>query len=215
MSSTRTMKRTGLGAAALSAIVALVGLPSGASAATTVPAVEYNVRFDGTASEDVSNSSDPSNFYEQSGSWTVTDADPTYTLWLPAALQVQARQAQVRELFLAEDVQASAQGHAQVRGRGDGLERQVDPTPARTCRQHRIKHAATCAADPSNDLYDPAVSPDGTTLAVTLANGIGSSTSGHIALYDHATPEVALPDRRTRKIRLPAWSAWNPATSCR
>ena len=139
------MKRTGLGAAALSAIVALVGLPSGASAATTVPAVEYNVRFDGTASEDVSNSSDPSNFYEQSGSWTVTDADPTYTLWLPAALQVQARQAQVRELFLAEDVQASAQGHAQVRGRGDGLERQVDPAPARTCRQHRIKHAATCA----------------------------------------------------------------------
>jgi hypothetical protein len=40
------------------------------------------------------------------------------------------------------------------------------------------------ADDPANDLYDPAVSPDGSTLAVTVADGIGGPVTGHIALYN-------------------------------
>jgi hypothetical protein len=43
------------------------------------------------------------------------------------------------------------------------------------------------ADDPANDLYDPAVSPDGSTLAVTVAGGIGGPVTGHIALYNYAT----------------------------
>jgi hypothetical protein len=67
----------------LSALVGLAALPSSAAAATAVPAVKYTVRFDGTASEDVHATFDATDFYEQTGSWTVADADPTYTLWLP------------------------------------------------------------------------------------------------------------------------------------
>jgi hypothetical protein len=43
------------------------------------------------------------------------------------------------------------------------------------------------ADDPANDLFDPAVSPNGSTLAVTVAGGIGGSVTGHIALYNYAT----------------------------
>ena len=37
--------------------------------------------------------------------------------------------------------------------------------------------------DPANSLFDPAISPDGSTLAVI----VGSATGGHVALYDYAT----------------------------
>jgi hypothetical protein len=45
------------------------------------------------------------------------------------------------------------------------------------------------ADDPANDLFDPAVSPDGSTLAVTVASGIGGPVTGHIALYNYATSQ--------------------------
>jgi hypothetical protein len=48
--------------------------------------------------------------------------------------------------------------------------------------------ASTKAADPTHDPWDPAVSPDGSTLAVTVANGpIGTATTGDVALYNYAT----------------------------
>ncbi len=44
------------------------------------------------------------------------------------------------------------------------------------------------AVDSAHDLYDPAVSPDGNTLALTVASGPpGASFSGAIALYNYAT----------------------------
>jgi hypothetical protein len=46
------------------------------------------------------------------------------------------------------------------------------------------------AQDPNSDLYDPAVSPNGSTLAVTVTSGIGTSVTGHIALYNYATGQL-------------------------
>lgn len=50
---------------------------------------------------------------------------------------------------------------------------------------HEPANSPPCADDPSHNLYDPAVSPDGKTLAVTVA--AGTAVSGHIALYNYAT----------------------------
>jgi hypothetical protein len=62
------------------------------------------------------------------------------------------------------------------------------------------------AADSSNDLYDPAVSPDGSTLAVEVANGIGGSTSGHLALYNYATGQFERNLTSGTGDELPSWS---------
>jgi hypothetical protein len=62
------------------------------------------------------------------------------------------------------------------------------------------------ADDPSNDLYDPAVSPDGSTLAVTVANGIGSSVTGHIALYNYTTGQFERNLTSGTNDDAPAWS---------
>lgn len=62
------------------------------------------------------------------------------------------------------------------------------------------------ADDPSNDLYDPAVSPDGSTLAVTVANGIGGAVTGHIALYNYATGQFERNLTTGTEDDLPAWS---------
>jgi hypothetical protein len=62
------------------------------------------------------------------------------------------------------------------------------------------------AADSSNDLYDPAVSPDGSTLAVEVANGIGGSTSGHLALYNYATGQFERDLTSGTGDELPSWS---------
>lgn len=70
--------------------------------------------------------------------------------------------------------------------------------------------AGTCtdvrADDPANDLFDPAVSPDGSTLAVTVASGVGSSTKGHIALYNYATGQFERNLTTGTEDQLPAWS---------
>jgi hypothetical protein len=62
------------------------------------------------------------------------------------------------------------------------------------------------ADDPANDLYDPAVSPDGSTLAVTVAGGIGGSVTGHIALYDYATAQFERNLTSATNDDAPAWS---------
>jgi hypothetical protein len=62
------------------------------------------------------------------------------------------------------------------------------------------------AADSSNDLYDPAVSPDGSTLAVEVANGIGGSPSGHLALYNYATGQFERNLTSGTGDELPSWS---------
>ncbi len=62
------------------------------------------------------------------------------------------------------------------------------------------------ADDPSNDLYDPAVSPDGSTLAVTVAQGIGGPVTGHIALYNYATGQFERNLTSGTGDELPAWS---------
>ncbi len=50
---------------------------------------------------------------------------------------------------------------------------------------HEPNNSPPCADDPAHNLYDPAVSPNGATLAVTVADG--TAVSGHIALYNYAT----------------------------
>jgi hypothetical protein len=65
------------------------------------------------------------------------------------------------------------------------------------------------ADDVSHDLFDPSVSPDGSTLAVTVANGpLGSATTGYIALYNYATGafirDLTLPGNTTDET--PVWS---------
>jgi hypothetical protein len=62
------------------------------------------------------------------------------------------------------------------------------------------------ADDPANDLYDPAVSPDGSTLAVTVADGIGGSVTGHIALYQYATGQFERNLTSGTNDDLAAWS---------
>src|SRR6185312_15478298 len=62
------------------------------------------------------------------------------------------------------------------------------------------------ADDSSNDLFDPAVSPDGSTLAVTVANGIGTSTTGHLALYNYATGQFERNLTSGTDDELPTWS---------
>jgi hypothetical protein len=62
------------------------------------------------------------------------------------------------------------------------------------------------ADDPANDLYDPAVSPDGSTLAVTVADGIGGPVTGHIALYQYATGQFERALTSGTNDDLPAWS---------
>jgi WD40 repeat protein len=60
------------------------------------------------------------------------------------------------------------------------------------------------ANDPANDLYDPAVSPDGSTLAVTVA--ANPAVSGHIALYNYATGQFERNLTSGTTDELPAWS---------
>lgn len=65
------------------------------------------------------------------------------------------------------------------------------------------------ADDVNHDLFDPSVSPDGSTLAVTVANGmLGSATTGYIALYDYATGafirDLTSPSNTTDQT--PSWS---------
>jgi WD40-like Beta Propeller Repeat len=62
------------------------------------------------------------------------------------------------------------------------------------------------ADDPVNDLYDPAVSPDGSTLAVTVADGIGGPVTGHIALYQYATGQFERALTSGADDDHPAWS---------
>lgn len=62
------------------------------------------------------------------------------------------------------------------------------------------------AADMGNDLYDPAVSPDGSTLAVTVSGGLGGPVSGHIALYDYATGQFERNLTTGSTDERPAWS---------
>jgi WD40-like Beta Propeller Repeat len=62
------------------------------------------------------------------------------------------------------------------------------------------------ADDPANDLYDPAVSPDGSTLAVTVAGGIGGSVTGHIALYNYVTGQFERNLTSDTADDHPAWS---------
>jgi hypothetical protein len=62
------------------------------------------------------------------------------------------------------------------------------------------------ADDPANDLYDPAVSPDGSTLAVTVADGIGGPVTGHIALYQYATGQFERNVTAGSNDDHPAWS---------
>jgi hypothetical protein len=62
------------------------------------------------------------------------------------------------------------------------------------------------ADDPANDLYDPAVSPDGSTLAVTVAGGIGGPVTGHIALYNYATAQFERNLTSATNDDHPAWS---------
>ena len=62
------------------------------------------------------------------------------------------------------------------------------------------------ADDPANDLYDPAVSPDGSTLAVTVADGIGGPVTGHIALYNYATAQFERDLTSGTNDDHPAWS---------
>jgi hypothetical protein len=62
------------------------------------------------------------------------------------------------------------------------------------------------ADDPANDLYDPAVSPDGSTLAVTVAGGIGGPVTGHIALYNYATAQFERNLTSGTNDDHPAWS---------
>jgi WD40-like Beta Propeller Repeat len=62
------------------------------------------------------------------------------------------------------------------------------------------------ADDPGNDLYDPAVSPDGSTLAVTVADGIGGPVTGHIALYQYATGQFQRALTSGANDDHPAWS---------
>jgi Tol biopolymer transport system component len=63
------------------------------------------------------------------------------------------------------------------------------------------------ADDPANDLYDPAVSPDGSTLAVTVAGGIGGPVTGHIALYDYATGQL---ERNLTNGTTDSRAVWSP-----
>ena len=60
------------------------------------------------------------------------------------------------------------------------------------------------ADDPAHDLYDPAVSPDGSTLAVTVADG--GPTAGHLALYDYATGQFERALTAGPGDNRPAWS---------
>jgi Tol biopolymer transport system component len=62
------------------------------------------------------------------------------------------------------------------------------------------------ADDPANDLFDPAVSPDGSTLAVTVTDGIGGSVTGHIALYQYATGQFERNLTSGTNDDHPAWS---------
>jgi WD40-like Beta Propeller Repeat len=62
------------------------------------------------------------------------------------------------------------------------------------------------ANDPANDLFDPAVSPDGSTLAVTVAGGIGGAVTGHIALYNYATSQFERNLTSGTNDDHPAWS---------
>jgi Tol biopolymer transport system component len=62
------------------------------------------------------------------------------------------------------------------------------------------------ANDPANDLFDPAVSPNGSTLAVTVAGGIGGSVTGHIALYNYATGQFERNLTSGTNDDNPAWS---------
>jgi hypothetical protein len=62
------------------------------------------------------------------------------------------------------------------------------------------------ADDPANDLYDPAVSPDGSTLAVTVADGVGGTVTGHIALYNYATAQFERNLTSSTTDDHPAWS---------
>lgn len=62
------------------------------------------------------------------------------------------------------------------------------------------------ADDLMNDLHDPAVSPDGSTLAVTVGQGIGGPVSGHIALYNFATGQFERDLTTGTSDELPAWS---------
>jgi hypothetical protein len=62
------------------------------------------------------------------------------------------------------------------------------------------------ANDPAHDLFDPAVSPNGSTLAVTVAGGIGGSVTGHIALYSYATGQFERNLTSGTNDDHPAWS---------
>jgi len=62
------------------------------------------------------------------------------------------------------------------------------------------------ANDPAHDLFDPAVSPNGSTLAVTVTGGIGGPVTGHIALYNYATGQFERNLTSGTNDDNPAWS---------
>jgi hypothetical protein len=70
---------------------------------------------------------------------------------------------------------------------------------------HEPQNNPPCADDPAHNLYDPAVSPNGSTLAVTVADG--SAVSGHIALYNYATGQFERNLTMGTADEHPTWSA--------
>jgi hypothetical protein len=69
---------------------------------------------------------------------------------------------------------------------------------------HEPENNPPCADDPAHNLYDPAVSPNGSTLAVTVADG--SAVNGHIALYNYATGQFERDLTTGTSDELPTWS---------
>jgi hypothetical protein len=62
------------------------------------------------------------------------------------------------------------------------------------------------AADSTSDLYDPAVSPDGRTLAVTATGRIGTAVTGHIALYSYPSGRLERALTSGSSDSEPTWS---------
>ena len=62
------------------------------------------------------------------------------------------------------------------------------------------------AALDSHDLYDPAVSPDGSTLAVVVTPGINTTVTGSIALFDYKTGAFERNLTSGTDDELPTWS---------
>jgi len=62
------------------------------------------------------------------------------------------------------------------------------------------------AALASHDLYDPAVSPDGSTLAVVVTPAINTTVNGRIALFDYRTGAFERDLTTGSDDELPTWS---------